>query len=83
MVTRCIWIRVWDGDDATEIESANSIYLRHTFNLSDPARSVSRMFAIDYDDGHVAYLNGTEIGRSNAGEPGEVLAWDAQPDGMA
>ena len=32
---------------------------------------------MDYDDGYVAYLNGTEIGRGNAGEPGEVLAWDA------
>ena len=69
-----------DGDDATEIESAHSIYLRHTFNLSDPASFSAAMFAIDYDDGYVAYLNGTEIGRSNAGEPGEVLAWDAQLD---
>ena len=52
-----------DGDDATEIESAHSIYLRHTFNLSDLASFNAAMFAIDYDDGYVAYLNGTEIGR--------------------
>ena len=70
-----------DGDDATEIGAAHSIYLRHTFNLSDPTSFSAATFAIDYDDGYVAYLNGTEIGRGNAGEPGEVLAWNALLDG--
>ena len=70
-----------DGDDATEISPAHSIYLRHTFNLDDLSAFVDARFAMDYDDGYVAYLNGTEIGRGNAGEPGEVLAWDAILDG--
>ena len=70
-----------DGDDATEISPAHSIYLRHTFNLDDLSAFVDARFAMDYDDGYVAYLNGTEIGRGNAGAPGEVLAWDAVLDG--
>jgi len=70
-----------DGDDATETLPAHSIYLRHTFNLDDLNGFVDGRFAMDYDDGYVAYLNGTEIGRGNAGEPGEVLAWDAVLDG--
>ena len=69
-----------DGDDATEISPAHSIYLRHTFNLDDLSEYVDARFAMDYDDGYVAYLNGTEIGRGNAGAPGEVLAWDAVLD---
>ena len=70
-----------DGDDATEIAPAHSIYLRHTFQVENLADFNSVMFAVDYDDGYVAYLNGTEIGRGNAGEPGEVLAWNAILDG--
>ena len=52
-----------DGDDATEIPPAHSIYLRHTFNVEDLNAFMAVWFAVDYDDGYVAYLNGTEIGR--------------------
>ena len=70
-----------DGDDTTEIPPAHSIYLRHTFNVEDLNDFMAVWFAVDYDDGYVAYLNGMEIGRGNAGEPGQVLAWDAVLDG--
>ena len=66
-----------DGDDATEIPPAHSIYMRHTFEVADVSEFSHAVFSMDYDDGFVAYLNGTEIARANAGEPGEVLAWDA------
>ena len=70
-----------DGDDATVIPPSNSIYLRHVFQVNDANTFPAAMLAVDYDDGFVAYLNGTEIARGNAGEPGEVLAWDAILDG--
>ena len=70
-----------DGDDATVIPPSNSIYLRHVFQVNDANTFPAAMLAVDYDDGFVAYLNGTEIARDNAGEPGEVLAWDAILDG--
>ena len=71
-----------DGDDATVIPApSNSIYLRHVFQVDDANSFPAALLAVDYDDGFVAYLNGTEIARGNAGEPGEVLAWDAILDG--
>ena len=70
-----------DGDDATVIPSSHSIYMRHVFQVDDANGFSTAMLAVDYDDGFVAYLNGTEIARGNAGEPGEVLAWDAILDG--
>ena len=70
-----------DGDDATVIPASHSIYMRHVFDLEDAANFPAAMLAVDYDDGFVAYLNGTEIARGNAGEPGEVLAWNAILDG--
>ena len=70
-----------DGDDATVIQPSNSIYMRHVFQVDDANSFPASILAVDYDDGFVAYLNGTEIARANAGEPGEVLAWDAILDG--
>jgi len=55
-----------DGDDNTVIPStAISVYMRKTFNIVDSAAIKSAVFAMDYDDGFVAYLNGKEIARSN------------------
>ena len=70
-----------DGDDATVIPPSNSIYMRHVFQVDEADSFAVAMLAVDYDDGFVAYLNGTEIARGNAGAPGEVLAWDATLDG--
>ncbi|MFT4525334.1 MAG: hypothetical protein ACI85F_001487 [Bacteroidia bacterium] len=53
-----------DGDDNTIVGAQVSIYLRIEFNVSDPAAISDAFFYMDYDDGYVAYLNGTEIGRS-------------------
>ena len=66
-----------DEDDGTEIESALSVYLRRIFAVTDPADLFSAILHADYDDGFVAYLNGTEIGRSfNLGEPGTFVPYD-------
>jgi len=66
-----------DGDDATVVPTTTSIYLRHQFTLDNLAAIEEAVFAMDYDDGYVAYLNGVEIGRGNCGDPGEFVAWDA------
>jgi hypothetical protein len=69
-----------DGDDETVVPVTPSIYLRHTFELGGLDDYPQAVFAMDYDDGYVAYLNGVEIARENAGLPGENVAWDATLD---
>ncbi len=66
-----------DGDDATVVPTTSSIYLRHEFTMDNLAAIEEAVFAMDYDDGFVAYLNGTEIARGNCGNPGDFVAWNA------
>jgi len=55
-----------DNDDNTIIASNTiSVYLRKTFNIQDINDISHLILHADYDDGFVAYLNGTEIMRSN------------------
>ena len=55
-----------DNDDNTIISSNTiSIYLRKTFDIQDINDISHLLLHADYDDGFVAYLNGTEIMRSN------------------
>ena len=54
-----------DGDDNTVIPPVTSLYIRRTFYIADISSIVSAVLDIDYDDGFVAYLNGTEIARAN------------------
>lgn len=42
-----------------------SLLFRRTFNLSNPAAYSTFKLRMKYEDGFVAYLNGTEIGRAN------------------
>ena len=65
-----------DGDDNTVLPSTTAVYLRHTFEIDDLSHWLDVLFYMDYDDGFVAYLNGTEIGRGNAGQPGDFIAWN-------
>ena len=46
--------------------SSTSAYLRVPFNVSDPSTYESLTLEVSYDDGFVAYLNGTEVARRNA-----------------
>ena len=63
-----------DGDDATEFgdmqNNYRSIFVRHTFNIN-PAGITQLTVGIDFDDGCVLYLNGTEVARLNM--PGGVI----------
>jgi hypothetical protein len=54
-----------DGDDSTQIEPAISVYMRMKFNLVDTSNITDMLFYMDFDDGFIGYINGTEIARSN------------------
>jgi predicted phosphodiesterase len=56
----------------------STLYLRKQFTVQD-AESVKWLtLRVDYDDGFVAYLNGTEVARRGlAGAPGDFVPFDA------
>ena len=81
-----------DGDDATVLSDMrngySSVYARRYFELSDPARFAALQLVVDYDDGFIAYINGVEVARANAGAPGAIpahtdLALEAHEAGTA
>jgi len=57
-----------DNDDATVLSDMRnsyvSVYLRREFTLANTDEVAGLLLSVDYDDGFVAYLNGTEIARS-------------------
>src|SRR5690606_26637351 len=54
--------------------SYTTLYARAKFTVDDPSSIERLMLAIELEDGIVAYLNGEEVGRANAGKAGERLA---------
>ena len=62
-----------DNDDNTEISQTVSVYVRKEFEIEDPSIVHRVLFHLDYDDGYVAYLNGTEFSRRNLGNPGSLV----------
>jgi len=55
-----------------------SLFLRKKFTLDDIEWVQSLVMRVDYDDGFVAYLNGTEVARRGlAGEPDQPVPFDA------
>jgi hypothetical protein len=61
-------IGMGDNDDATVLTDMQnnyiSFYARKTFTINDPATPDRLELEVDYDDGVVLYLNGTEVARS-------------------
>ena len=56
----------------------SSLYVRVPFEVNDPNVFNQMLLEMNYDDGFVAYLNGTEIARRNApGEEGVMLPYNA------
>lgn len=53
-----------DGDDSTVLSIQYSLYIRHTFTISDRSLIDSLILDIDYDDAYLVYLNGTMVSRS-------------------
>jgi len=56
----------------------STFYSRMAFNVTDPSVFDQLKLRMQYDDGFVAYLNGTEIARKNApGAAGSTVAFNA------
>ena len=69
---------------ATDIEAAMfnqrpTVYIRLPFDLIDPASLSSLTLRMKYDDAFVAFINGTEIARSENAPT--VLSWNSQATG--
>jgi hypothetical protein len=69
-----------DDDDATVLadmeDGYTTVYIRKTFSVADPTSIGALELSINYDDGFIAFLNGGEIARSNAGPAGSYPAFD-------
>lgn len=67
-----------DNDDGTTVPTATSVYIRKSFNLTvNNIAEIERLILhMDYDDGFVAYLNGTEIARANLGTVGTLTPFN-------
>ncbi|HEY3246195.1 MAG TPA: right-handed parallel beta-helix repeat-containing protein [Phycisphaerae bacterium] len=63
-----------NGDDTTVLNDMYgnylTVYARHVFSVPNPWAISNLTLQIDYDDGFVAYLNGTEVARRGLGAPG-------------
>ena len=61
-----------------------SLYVRMQFDVSDPNTALDTL-QMKYDDGFIAYLNGTRIASANAPAIGvhDSIATDVHPDGQA
>ena len=66
-----------DGDDNTVINVVSSVYILKKIDLVDTSVIKYLILHADYDDAFVAYLNGTEIARSNIGTTGTPPPFDA------
>jgi hypothetical protein len=53
-----------DDDDLTVLEET-SVFIRKKFTIIDKSKITNLLLHVDYDDGFVAFLNGTEIARAN------------------
>jgi hypothetical protein len=57
--------------EAQVAEIASSAYLRIPFQVETPVEFNTLLLDLQYDDGFVAYLNGTEVARDNVPDPVE------------
>jgi len=64
---------------------SSDAYLRVPFEVADPSALESLTMRMNYDDGFIAYLNGTEVARSNApdGAAANATATATRPRGAA
>ncbi|WP_421895175.1 CotH kinase family protein [Marinoscillum sp.] len=69
-----------DDDDQTVIDATMAVYMRIGFTIVSLTEVEQLLLDMDYDDGFVAYLNGTEIARSLVS--GEPPAFDQPSDGL-
>ncbi len=66
-----------DDDDNTVIaKNTLSVFLRIEFSVKDKEAINNLWLHMDYDDGFIAYLNGTEIARAGLGVAGSAVAFN-------
>lgn len=71
--------QAFDFSGQINSNSTETVFMRIRFNVDDPGLYDAMTLKVRYDDGFVAYLNGEEIARANAGgSPGTPLAYDAE-----
>ncbi len=75
-----------DNDDATVLNLsglASTVYLRQVFDVTAEmlASSGTLQLVADYDDGFIAYLNGTVVARRNAGTTETFFAYNSVSTG--
>jgi hypothetical protein len=69
-----------DNDDNTVISTGiSTVYIRYTFNIQNISDITSLVLDIDFDDGFIAYLNGTEVARENVNNP---VQWNMKLSGL-
>jgi len=69
-----------ESDIKAIIPKTTSLYLRIPFIIGNAETMQEMCLYNDYNDGFVAYLNGTEIARTNLGKPGEFIPYDRVTD---
>ncbi len=70
-----------DNDDSTLIpEGTISVFVRKTIQITNVDKIQELILHIDYDDGFVAYLNGTEVARANLGTPNTDVPYNQTAD---
>ena len=76
-----------DGDDGTSLDLSGgiqvmSVFMRKKFTIVDKTKIEAGVISVDYDDGFVAYLNGTEIARANMDGKGAFPLYTSNTSGF-
>ena len=71
-----------DNDDNTILNQIISIYIRKTFIVENIDEIEKILFHLDYDDGYVAYINGTEFSRRNLGPKNSATTFNQAATGL-
>lgn len=71
-----------DDDDGTTIPAVMSVFMRKKFTIIDKTKIETGVLSVDYDDGFVAYLNGTEIARANMDGKGDFPPFTSNSSGF-
>ncbi|MBV5315231.1 MAG: CotH kinase family protein [Prolixibacteraceae bacterium] len=63
-------------DTAIDVQGKLSVFMRKKFTVSNLDDIKSLWLHMDYDDGFVAYINGTEVCRSQMGIYGTIISYN-------
>jgi hypothetical protein len=60
-----------DNDDATVLNNVNLVLIRKEFEITDVRSITSMLLHVDYDDGFIAFINGTAVALGGIAEHSE------------